>query len=255
MFYVVNKYGFKKAKVFFEVDESFNPKKFQIIDYYNMRKISDNGLTVSSLKLKTLISDVSRTDEEILKDFSSNTKYKVKRAIREGAISEFYFSKNENFDIFDALISEVDKNLIEMYQLKGISHASIKELLFEYYNNQILGISVASIASKRVAYHVYIMCNGMVRLAYSVSNFRNSTEKNKIGMVNRMLHFDDMRAVRDLGFNIYDWGGAGESDDVSDITKFKKGFGGIEAPYEHRMVIKKNLIGYLYLFKNKILRR
>lgn len=257
MFYVVKKHGFKKAKVFFLIDEEFikDRKKFFVVEYYNIRDgIDDNGITLSSLKSQTLLNNIAKTDEEIIKDFTSNTRNEVRRAKREGASSKFYFSKIDGFDCFEKLIDKVDKELKVMYARKGIEYSSIKDLLIEYCRQGILGISVGTIDSKDVAFHVYILGESVSRLAYSVSTFREDKGESKIiAMINRMLHYDDMRYLRDLGFITYDWGGYGQGEDVVSISKFKEGFGGEVSNYEIRYVVKKSILGLIYSFYLKLI--
>ena len=252
MFYVVKKHGLKKAKVFFKIDEEFKKSrnKFFMVEYYNIRdEIEDNGIILSGFKSQTLLNNIAKSDEEIIKDFTSNTRNEVRRARREGASSKFYFSKVESYDFLKILIEEIDIKLTEMYTRKGIAYSSIKELLLEYCEQGILGISIGTIGSKDVAFHIYVLGDSVCRLAYSVSTFREDKGESKIiAMVNRMLHYDDMKYARDLGFTIYDWGGYGQEEDVLSISKFKEGFGGEISNYEMRYVIKKNLLGILYRF-------
>lgn len=250
MFYVLKKHGLKIAKVFFTIDKEFKKHRneFFIVEYYGIRDtIEDNGIIISSIKSQTLLNNIAKSDDEIISSFTSNTRYKVKRAKREGATSKFYYSKTESQDLLEKLIDEIDIRLDEMYTEKGIVYSSVKSLLLEYREKGILAISVGTAGVKDVAFHVYVLGDSVCRLAYSVSTFReNNDERNKVAMVNRMLHYDDMKYARDLGFTIYDWGGYGLEKDVQSISKFKEGFGGRVSNYEIRCVIKKNLLGMLY---------
>ena len=87
---------------------------------------------------------------------------------------------------------------------------------------------MAFIGDKLLVYHTYILDEKRVRLYQSASQFRTdeSITTKVIGFANRYLHYEDMLFFKRIGKEQYDWGGAGRTEDVESITKFKESFGG-----------------------------
>jgi hypothetical protein len=73
------------------------------------------------------------------------------------------------------------------------------------------------------------------RLLFSASHFRGQGEtalRSLIGRANRLLHWRDLVAFKQQGFNCYDWGGwhAGTEEVLVRINQFKESFGGDRCP-------------------------
>ena len=71
-------------------------------------------------------------------------------------------------------------------------------------------------------------------MEYDKNSLKSANEeipKNTLGMANRLLHKDELLAFKNAGKLVYDWGGAGTTEDVISITEFKKSFGGVEKIY------------------------
>lgn len=75
-----------------------------------------------------------------------------------------------------------------------------------------------------------------IMLATSASMFRedeNPETRNLIGRANRMLHYKDLLAFKELGYEVYDYGGIGDyNDELKAIAEFKLGFGGDVRTYD-----------------------
>lgn len=180
----------------------------------------------------TLWNDLTETEEEIKKHFSKNCRYYVTRAVREGVSVEIY----EGRDITDELIDSFCEFFEAFWETKGSSlenKQKLKKELCTYRDVQALAISCALINEEKAVYHILIKDEKMIRLLHSASLYRlqedeDGQTKNLIGMANRLLHFEEMKYFKNIGLEVYDWGGAGKEEEVIHITEFKKSFGGTE---------------------------
>lgn len=235
MNFIRKKYGIKVCEVWYDINDGERETHSSIYDYYCLSEeipVYRGYKKLVSKEMFTLITDLCQTKEEILGKIEKNTKYKIKRADREGARAIYYFSQDilENFDI----IEHFDEEYIKMYEAKGIKIASVKDRIRKLAENDSVVITEGKVDNFTCAYHVYILSDETVRLVYSVSNFRENMkkdeainiDKNMIGRLNRWLHYEDMMLFKDKGFETYDWGGYDIEENLEGINKFKKGFGG-----------------------------
>jgi lipid II:glycine glycyltransferase (peptidoglycan interpeptide bridge formation enzyme) len=184
----------------------------------------------------TIHIDLSNTEESLLTNCSKSTRYKIKRARREGMqftlsndieqFVKFYnkFASTKNM----APISNIDLERVQ-------NHLHITQAIYE---NEIL------------AMHTYFFDKEIKRacLYHTASLFRNvddSSTRQLIGRANRFLHFEDMLYFKSLGAKQYDLGGYAVDDSNEErqqINEFKKGFGG-------EIVKEPNYMSYpLYLY-------
>src|SRR2546421_491953 len=83
-----------------------------------------------------------------------------------------------------------------------------------------------------LAMHAYFFEKDRARLTHSASLFRlqaDSAQRNRIGRVNRLLHWDDIMQFRELGSSMYDMGGwytGNRNQALLRINSFKREFGG-----------------------------
>lgn len=245
---------FKAADVYFQVPDSFDREKYTVVNYYDMyNRVDDNNYVLSELKDgRTIVNDISKSDDAIMADFKSTVRNEVRRAKKDGAVSYFLNLEDENEarKIFDV----IDEEHAVMYKAKGLDYVSIKNTLVRYWRNGMLKISIGVFNNMQVVWHVYYHADSVARLLYSITAYRkmeSNSERNALGRVNRMVHFDDMTALRNEGITRYDWGGLGQSPDVAEISKFKEQFGGETVWHMHKTTIKKSITGFLLLMYMK----
>ena len=103
----------------------------------------------------------------------------------------------------------------------------------EYAAQNALAITSASVGGKKIIYHTYVIEDTGVRLYHSASLYRqdDAIPQGLVGMANRYLHKEDMLYFKNIGKTTYDWGGAGRTEEVINITKFKESFGGTPVTY------------------------
>lgn len=213
-------------------------KSITIIEsWFAKEKVLENGiihyrqahkpLGLHPVPFDTLISDLTIEEEEIALNYSKNCRYEIRRAQRDGVTCEYKVGS----DITLEDITEFCDFFEEFWNSKGIVYTE-KDKLFDeiqqYVKVGAFAMAMAFIDSKKIVYHTYIMDKDIVRLYQSASKFRvdESIPHTQVGMANRYLHNQDMLYFKQLGKTRYDWGGAGHSEEVESITKFKESFGG-----------------------------
>lgn len=187
----------------------------------------------NTTEFRTLLSDLTESEEEILARFSKNCLYKVKRAPREGVTARMYSSE----ELADGvLIREFADFFEEFWKSKGVDYKEKErcvESLTEYAHIGALAMGTASVHDKVQVYHVYVMDEERARLLHSASQFRTEEDvpQTVVGFANRYLHKESMLYFKKQGKTIYDWGGAGLEEEVASITRFKESFGGTVRVY------------------------
>lgn len=213
-----------------------------IINYIESEFVPEGEKTQ---EFRTLISDLTETEEEILKKFSKSCIYKVKRAPREGVTARLYASE----ELADgSLIREFAGFFEEFWKSKGVEYHEkdrCVESLTEFMQAGALAIGTASVDGKVQVYHVYVMDEERARLLHSASQFRTEEEipQTVVGFANRYLHKESMLYFKRLGKTIYDWGGAGLEEEVESITRFKESFGGEARIYYNGESVQGGLPG------------
>ncbi len=178
-------------------------------------------------KFETLLSDLRENEETILSHYSKNCRYEVRRAPKEGVVCAAKCGK----EITEQDIITFTDFFEQFWASKGISYTEkekCRAMMRQYAAAGAMALTSASIGDKLLVYHTYILDGRRVRLYQSASQFRTdeSITTNIIGVANRYLHYQDMLFVKNVGKEQYDWGGAGRTEDVKSITKFKESFGG-----------------------------
>lgn len=218
-----------------------------IVAYYEAQFVSTRNCDLYT-EFPTLINDLLESEEEIKRHFSKSCKYKINRASREDVTMNVYSSK----EITEEQIDEFIDFFGEFWRTKDRqleNRDELKEELMVYKEKQALFLGAAKVNGDKAVYHVHVGDGYQVRLLHSASLYRQQDEldsnlKNLIGMANRALHYEEMKYFKELGYGIYDWGGAGRAEDVLAITEFKESFGGQEVTYhnfEETVGIKANL--------------
>ncbi len=182
-------------------------------------------------QVRTLITDLTQSEEEIVSKCQKDCRYQIRRAARENITAEYKVGKEitekdiENFCCF----------FIDFWKSKGITdekYEKYKEEIETYAREGVFAISCAKQNGQILVYHTYIVGDTFVRSYQSASQFRSETINARIvGIANRYLHKEDMMYFKKMGKTIYDWGGAGLREEVKNITEFKESFGGQELYY------------------------
>lgn len=178
----------------------------------------------------TKIIDLSKASSDNFAELSSSTRYKIKRALREGIVPQFNSKPNEG-DI-DSFASHYDTFAAQ----KGLPFCNRTKLKLL---RSLLSLIITSAHNKHgglLVTHAYIADHDSkrLRLLYSASLFRGTNdteERNLIGRANRLLHWFEIENAPNHGYLHYDLGGfpIGINDpEKSAIARFKSEFGGRE---------------------------
>ncbi len=167
---------------------------------------------------KTLILDITKSEEEILKGMHQKTRYNIRIAKRNGIeVKSFNFPSQNHFEIFWKLLKQTSKRdkfspySKEYYQ--KMLDLSFSELFLAKYKNKIIAANVLVFFERRATY-----LHGA-----SDYNFRNL-------MASYLLHWEQIKEAKRRGFKEYDFWGINEKK-WPGLTRFKKGFGGKEINY------------------------
>lgn len=183
-------------------------------------------------EFETLLSDLTETEEAIIANFSKNCRYEVRRAAKEKIETEI----KTGSALTEEDIAEFCDFFVEFWASKGVEYQEIDKLkreIMEYAGQNAFAITSASVNGKKIVYHTYVTDDTCVRLYHSASLYRQDAEvaQSLVGMANRYLHKEDMLYFKRAGKTAYDWGGAGRTEEVINITRFKESFGGTPVTY------------------------
>jgi hypothetical protein len=243
--------GFKIAELWYTLSENPN-KKVDVLRCRFVPKVLRNAFSVE--EKYTLITDLSKTREELFSLIHKNTRYEINRAKDRDGIECFtFFDRNE----------ENRSKLLQYIEFFNIFAASKRRMpvrpveFDEFCGNGMLCIRCAVKDSQPLVMHAYIVSNDIVRLHQSASHFRDSEDqesRNLIGRSNRLLHWDDILYFKERGLSLYDYGGvyAGHTDrEKLAIAQFKLAFGGVKRR-EYMYIVPLSLPGYFSVFLRAI---
>jgi hypothetical protein len=213
------------------------PNQVSSLSFSEYRQCASLGSVLGFFRssFHTLHIDISKNISDIFDGFDKNTKYEIRRAIREGA----NFLINENYDYF-----------IDFYNkfAKSKSRELISRRDLDIFGSNLL-ITMASHEGLVLVMHSYVLDTEgkKARLLHSASDFRSmpsAEDRSLVGRANRFLHYSDMLYLKNCGFSVYDFGGidvSRENVEKAQISSFKFGFGGMK-------VSESNFISYPLAF-------
>jgi len=250
MFYTRKRKGLPALEAWFQMPDIEIKKAYTIRSYnnmYNPIKIDKGEYSISCREARTLVSDLSLTEEELLLRCERNVRNEIRRAERDGAKSEHYLS--EELCETNKLINQFDTAYAAMHRHKGLPVVSVTQNMIKLAQAGMLLMSVCKIGGEICVYHVYVIGDSIARLLYSVSVFRDvedNAQRAIIGRGNRLLHYQDMLWLKKRKYSVYDWGGYATDPALASINAFKKGFGGIEIPCYYATTTTRKWIKAVY---------
>lgn len=187
----------------------------------------------------TKVVDLTLDEKQLLAGFEKNTSYEIRRAEKD------HITASVEPDV------EHFKNFYNQFaKTKGLGPLNSS---INHYDTNLV-ITKAEYDEKEVVMHSYIIDESLkrVRLFHSASMFRDVVDAQTraiIGRANRLLHFMDMKYFKKLGFMEYDLGGYAmdtKDESLSQINKFKDGFGG-------KLKLESDYLPYPMVLISKIL--
>ncbi|NTW70843.1 MAG: hypothetical protein HGA49_01200 [Eubacteriaceae bacterium] len=214
--------GIKIEEVWFSPRKE-NDKKVDVISYCQ----TPSGFAFLNKKGRTLINDLTMTEEEIWKGIHRKCKQEIKHAEEKGIQTMIYFSDS----ITQEMINELHTSHAQFTKEKKLPLSSNElNYLGLWWRSGHMMISRALYEGKVIINHCYIYDENIARGILSTSHYRSDSSVNKqlVGMANRLLHYRDMMEFKKLGLKSYDWAGISDDPAIQHITEFKSKFGGVE---------------------------
>ncbi len=243
-----NRYkGIKVLDVWFDEQNISNTNLCNYINLYRELSSASNLNVLAKRKSKTIIIDLLKEEEDLLSDINKNTRYEIRKAKKENISIETVSFSGEKGE--EELLKLFENEYRKMHEEKGMRHKSVKNQMRRLSKNGVLMMTYACIEDRPVVFHVYICGDGIIRLLYSVSSFRDEEEKNDrqmIGRANRLLTFEDIIYAKKMRYKYYDFGGYSTAPELANITAFKAKFGGKVVDTYYYLVTSKRIIKYMY---------
>jgi hypothetical protein len=193
--------------------------------FWTATELRNAGRVIRHHRTATVCIDLAGTLDAIAKGVAKNTRYEVRQAEKLGDRVRIERNGPESTKEFLALYNDFARSKPE---LSAINHSALGR--YEGFADTFM----AYLDEKPVCGHVLLRDPeiGRARLLYSASRRFDDRETARLsGTLNRFLHWREICAYREEGFNTYDLGGIQE-DKSDGITQFKMSFGG-EIVKEH----------------------
>lgn len=207
--------GLNIKETWFAYNRSFG-SIFGINAYMHIGDILPKPIGVKKISY-TVENSLLLPEAEIFGRFSSTVRNEIRKV--EDEVSCFFHDDVEKF--------------VEFYNdfaaLKGIDSTSVKKIR-EIGEGMVL--SFAKVDEHIIAAHSYLVDTDLkiARLYHSATcRLNEGVDKTLVGKANKLLHFYDMKILKERGIETYDFGGyAKDTTDKSlqGINKFKLPFGG-----------------------------
>ena len=172
----------------------------------------------------TLVNDLTLDEERMLAGFGRTTRYEINRAqgkdgIRASIVAPTTASLSAFSDFYDVFAGQKSVERIYRRGLWAASEAGQLVLSAAFREDEVL------------VWHAYIVWEDCAALLYSASHLPLMAKSDRAltSRANRWLHWQDMLAFKQQGFERYDWGGLFEDESAPEragINRFKCDFGG-----------------------------
>ncbi len=175
----------------------------------------------------TLITDLTKTPEELLMVMHPKTRYNIHLAEKKGLLWQLTRKQEDLLDFYQLLIQTSKRNNFRLHQQEH--YANLLELFGseELKVGTKLAVRIAKVIKeeKLLAASLLIFSRGIVTYLHGAS----ANEAREL-MPNHLLHWQTMLYAKSLGFKYYDWWGIETPEHPRSswqgITRFKLGFGG-----------------------------
>lgn len=169
---------------------------------------------------KTIIIDLSLSEEDLLANCKSNTRNEIRRAIRE----DFFFDIEKSVTSFVKFYNDFASE-------KGIPTIVANDLTC-YGNNVVIFKSGKDNVTMTMHASLIDKENKTATLLYSASSrLADGVDRKNIGFSNRFLHYKEFLEFKQLKMLYYDFNGISiDSEDKErySISQFKASFGGTQ---------------------------
>ena len=166
---------------------------------------------------KSLILDLAKTEDELLKEMHPKTRYNIRLAEKKGV--KIIEGSLDDFEDLWRLLCETNER--DNFRLHGKNYY---QKMLELDNN-FLKLFFAEHKGKKIAVSIITFFGDTATYVHGAS----SGEQRNL-MAPHLLQWHNIKVARKAGFKRYDFFGIDEKK-WPGVTRFKKGFGGAEVDY------------------------
>lgn len=247
----------KLQEILKELELKFTDAVFIRIEPKGLGLVTSNSsLVTRSANIqpgKTLVLDLTKTEEQLLSEMHHKTRYNIKVAQKHGVEIQDEFTITNGHGLF---FDEALKLISDTANRQGF-----KTFTPEYYKKMVDFFTLHH--RDEVKLHIYkaVFNNTILATAFMVDFgktrtflFGGSSENNKNVMAPYLLHWKAIQDAKTSGIAKYDfWGIETSSGETPGFVRFKLGFGGSEVTYggAYDIVISK-YVYYLYNLTRKV---
>jgi hypothetical protein len=228
---------------------NYDLKKIDVIKFYQVGENYKNNLD----QFYTLHINLENNEDDIFKQFHSNTRNEIRKNLRDDQVSYEYID-----EVSEDMIIDFMNDLDIFMKQKGniIDKVFLIKQALDFKNNIIL--TYVKKNDNILAKHLYLCDGKRARYKSGISyRLNKNIDAKLVGRSNRGLHWFDIKMFKSKNFKIYDLGGiAYNTKDKAklNINKFKERFTkNLIIEYEGNIAI--SLKGKIALYANKILQK
>ncbi|MFC1598710.1 lipid II:glycine glycyltransferase FemX [Patescibacteria group bacterium] len=179
---------------------------------------------------KTLLLDLQKSEEDLLLEMHQKTRYNIRLATKKGV--NIVEGTQDDLTVFYELIADT-------YKRKKINIYNQ-----DYYKKLIINFSKAKIylakfQEKTLTANLILFYGDTVTYLHG-----GSSQEHKNLMAPHLLQWEVIKIAKEQGYKFYDFWGIDEIK-WPGVTRFKKGFGGIEAEYQGAFDLVTDNLWYL----------
>ena len=200
-------------------------------DSENLREIlTKSGFVYAPMHLHgehTLIMDVSKNEDEILKNMRKTTRYLIKRSLNEG------FKMRVSKDPIDAdILNRLQKETVKRHRFVGFAKKLFEAQLETFGKDGQSELFICEKAGIPIVAAIIIFYGEKAFYHHS-----GSSEASRSTNASYFTQWQIIKRARELGKKYYDFWGIAPNDDprhrFAGVTTFKKGFGGVRVDWVH----------------------
>lgn len=218
--------GAEEKAIFFKVEPPFAKASEDKPDADFPLNLAESGFVKSKKEIQpaeTVILDLTKTEEELLAEMKSKTRYNINLAERKGVTiinSQIPIPKSQ-FEKFFKLLEETAKR--EGFHLhERTYYEKLLEIRSPNFSSELF---LAEYKDKIIAGHLIIFFGNQAIYLHGASS-----REHKETMAPYLLHRETIKEARRRGCLTYDFWGISEKK-WPGLTRFKKSFGGFEKTY------------------------
>lgn len=174
---------------------------------------------------RTLVKDLSVSEEEMFAGLDKDTRKKVRRARRDQVRTEFLDSGQLQGACDRLVICErlYNKMFRDKYGARG-SRFNMK-LVEAYVSRDAFVLGISWLQDRPVGFKGMIVCRDKARSYISAFDFRNtSNDPQAVGRAHVLLEVESFRHLKARGVLEYDFGGVNSFEEPDGIARFKMEF-------------------------------